>query len=583
MPDLIALIAPQNVVPALHSAFSVLGTNDNHIALASGQAPDFQVRQFVLESPVQALDFLDSTRWALAASSPQGEISPLIFQHRLAICAIGHCQNHQELAREYQLEAHCTLNVLLAHLLYPLLQQGLPLSDALAQMGKYLMGEMALICQDLKELQHGYAVHWGKPLYLGLEAGLRQICSTHARLIQHVANPSYALQPGEIIRFGLHAPARCHYRQTPETLVLQQQQNKNLPHHMLEEIESQASLLASLAQHYLSEPWMPTPLSAKLAGFTSITLVASGSSYHAAMTAAYWFETLAGLKTIVDIASEYRYRDVHPDNKELLIALSQSGETADTVESVRHAQAAGHPHCLAICNTSQSSLSKLSDFTLLTHSGAELSVSSTKSFTAQLLLLFNLALKIGQTRQYISAERVHECQNEMAQIGSKVQQVLAHSKELRRWAGELHAKEHLFVIGRNAMYPVALEGAFKFKEVAYQYASAFAAGELKHGPITLVNPQLSVIACLPWNQHAERMLSNLQEIRANKGELFVLSDGLLANAERFNVIRMPGGLTHLAPITFIIALQLLAYYSATLRGNSIDTPRNLSKTFATVE
>ncbi|QLI82036.1 SIS domain-containing protein [Chitinibacter fontanus] len=577
MPELIALIAPQNVLPALTEHLGALGTQENQASILFDSMDGIQLERLTLEQPVQKIAPGANSRWVLSSVGTTQQFPPYLHQNRLVIAALGSCHNHQELAREYRLDSHCPLNLLLATLLHPQLQQGISLSDALIQTSKLLRGDLALICQDTHEPQHWYACNLGLPLSIGMESGLRQICTTSTHLAQQVANPIHQIKLGEVIQFGLSAPARCNFRQAPETLILSPNKGQQVPHHMLEEIESQPLILSALVDRYFTDRTFPSPLLAKLSGICSINLVASGSSYHAALIASYWFESLAGLKTQVDIASEYRYRDIRPDNKELLIAISQSGETTDTVEAVRHAQAAGHPYCLALCNAPHSTLVSISDFTLLTHSGTELSVSSTKSFTAQLLVLFQLAVKIGQIRNHLGSERIAACHAEMQSLGAKVHATLEHSKELRRWAGQLHNYENLFVIGRHAMYPVALEGAFKFKEVAYQYATGFAAGELKHGPITLINANLPVIACLPWNQHAERMLSNLHEIRANQGELFVLCDGALASSDKFSVIRLPAGLLELAPICYIAALQLLAYHCAVLRGNTIDSHRLLSK------
>lgn len=581
MPEIVALLAPQNVLPALNDSFGLLGQHEPQVFALYATPSKPQLQHITLSSPVQTISFPEASRWVMCGFSADASTKPLLYQQRLALCTLGRCENHQELAREYQLDSHCELSLLLAHMLHPLLQQGSTLSNAMLQIAKYMRGALALIAQDLNEPQHCYAANFGQTLYIGLEAGLRHLCTSSARLIRQLANPIYEIQVGQVIRFGLNSPALCRYQQEPEPITLSSNRSLNVPHHMLEEIESQPVTLSELVDRYLAEKLFPSTLLAKLAGLQHITLVASGSSYHAAMIASYWFESIAGLNTHVEIASEYRYRDIHPHHQELIIAISQSGETADTVEAIRQAQASGHPYCLAVCNAPNSTLGQCCDFSLLTQTGAELSVSSTKSFTAQLLVLFQLAIQIGQSSKRLNEAQVQGYQQEMRTLGGKIHEVLAHRKELRRWAGDLHAKNNLFVIGRNAMYPVALEGAFKFKEVAYQHAAGFAAGELKHGAITLVSPDLPIIACLPWNQHAERMLSNLHDIRANQGELFVLSDGHLASAERFNVIRMPTGLHQLAPITYIVALQLLAYYSAVLRGNSIDTPRNLRKTLST--
>ncbi|WP_157314172.1 isomerizing glutamine--fructose-6-phosphate transaminase [Chitinibacter sp. GC72] len=577
MPEIIALIAPQNIMPAFADSLGILGAHEHHVAMMHSSGSNTQIQRFTLQTPVQKIHFQESSRWLLAALSNSGAITPYLYKERILVCALGACNNHQQLASELQLLLSCSLANLIAALLDRALQAGHTFSAALKQLEGKFDGDVGLIAQYTPDAQYFYALNLGVPLFLGLESGLGQICSSSAKLIRLRANPVHEISHGEVVRFGLNAPALCHSNGDSSPLLMSASKTLSVPHHMLAEIQSQPVTLAAQVDKYKAEQVFPKPLLAKLAGIHSVTLLASGSSFHAAMIASYWFETLAGLKTQVELASEYRYRDIHPDSHELVIAISQSGETADTVEALRLAQQKGHPETIALCNAADSTLTTLTDHTLLTNSGAELSVSSTKSFTAQLLLLYQLALTLGKTRKTLSAEQIARAEQEMYNLAKVIHATLDHNKELRRWAGELHSKQNLFVIGRHAMYPVALEGAFKFKEVAYQHATGFAAGELKHGPITLVNDDLPVIACLPWNAHAERMLSNLHEIRANRGEIFVLSDGNLASSDKFNVIHMPSGLHDLAPIVYSVALQLLAYHSAVLRGNTIDSPRNLAK------
>ncbi|WP_410499245.1 SIS domain-containing protein [Chitinibacter sp. S2-10] len=576
MPEIIALIAPQNVMPTLAETLPVLGAHDSQLAIVHCSGDETKIQRLSLEAPVQKITFKEASRWLMAAFSNSGAIVPFLYQGKLSICALGACNNHQQLAQEYQLSPGCSLSNLIGAMLA---QQGdVALSDAITAISGKFAGDIAFICQNHQQPQHVYAVNLGIPLYLGLEPGLRQICSSSAQLIRQRANPVHEITRGEIVRFGLSSPVLCHPQADPSPLSMAPNSGLHVPHHMLEEIQNQALTLPAQVDKYFAGTVFPAPLLAKLSALQSITLLASGSSFHAAMIASYWFESLAGLKTQVELASEYRFRDIHPHHQELIIAISQSGETADTVEAIRHAQQKGSPHSLALCNTPASTLTTITDFCILTNIGEELSVSSTKSFTAQLLLLFQLALTIGKSNKLTPANRLASAEEEMRRLGACIQSTLEQTKALRRWAGEIHTQTNLFVIGRHAMYPVALEGAFKFKEVAYQYALGYAAGELKHGPIALIDENLPVIACLPWNEHAERMLSNLHDIRSNRGNLYVLSDGNLASSERFNVIHMPGGLKELAPICYIVALQLLAYYSAMLRGNVIDTPRNLAKT-----
>ncbi|MBM5574195.1 isomerizing glutamine--fructose-6-phosphate transaminase [Deefgea sp. CFH1-16] len=470
------------------------------------------------------------------------------------------------------------LNELIAAILQRQIDDGANLTEAMLIANAQLKGQISYLCHQQSQAQFILASCLGLPLFVGLESGLRQICCSSLRLIRQRANQVYAMKDGDIVRFGLDTPLLILGDGLEQVLEMPAvTKNQSVPHFMLEEIEAQPETLAVLVQKYNAGYTLPLALRGKLSGIRSVTLLACGSSYHAALVARYWFESLAGVAVQVGLSSEYCDRDVHVDDHDLMIAISQSGETTDTIAALKHAQALGRPRTVALTNSPGSTLTTLVDHHLLTHSGAEQSVSATKSLTAQILLLFMLANALGQARGHLTAAQVASHEQEMLLLPNVVAQTLLLNKEIRRWANALHRKNNLFVIGRYTHYPVAMEGAFKLREVAYQHAEAFPAGELKHGPITLVNDDLPVIVCLPWNQQAQKMLDDLKAIRANHGEIFILSNGNIASVEGTTVIRMPSGLTHLSPIIYIVALQMLAYYCAVLSGNAIDTPRNLAK------
>ncbi|WP_273431122.1 isomerizing glutamine--fructose-6-phosphate transaminase [Chitinibacter tainanensis] len=578
MPDIIALTAPQNVLPAFTQHCALLGHHEHQLALILAGEAQPALHKLTLSAPVQAIQFPQAhSNWLMASFSTSGAISPYLHQSRLSVAALGHCDEHASWCQRYQLLPSASLSQLVTAMLASELNDGQTLASALHQLAATLSGHYAVIVQDPLQPQYLYALQGGLGLWIGQEDGLRQICTTSAKAMRQSANSAYEMKPQEVVRFGLSQPTFIAADESTTPISMSSGKQIQVPHHMLDEIQSQTHTLAAQVDRYHSGKLFSTALLAKLSALRSITLVASGSSFHAAMIASYWLEQLGGCKVQVELASEYRFREVHPAPDEMLIGISQSGETADTLEAIRLAQRKGAAQSVALTNAPGSTLTSLCDHTLLTESGHELSVSSTKSFTAQLLLLYQFALALGQARKALSSEALQTAEQQMRRLSAAVQTTLEHSKEIRRWASELHRKANLFVIGRHAMYPVALEGAFKFKEVAYQNATGYAAGELKHGPITLIDEELPVIACLPWNEHAERMLSNLHEIRSNHGEIFVLSDGNLASSERFHVIHMPTGLGSLSPITYVIALQLLAYHCALQRGNVIDTPRNLQK------
>lgn len=579
MSELIAYIAPQNVLPALSDCLLILNGSNNHLNVIQAHESDVIQRHYALQTPVQRLVFpMTNCHWLIANLSYEAQGTPRALPQNLALMAEGLCTNHAELARSVDIGASVSLSDLLTALILQELGDGASLLDAIAAVNQQVHGDVAYICHQQGQTQFMFAVCLGRPLFVGLESGLRQICCSSLRLIRQRANQVYAMKQGDVVRFGLEAPILIQADGSQSHLSMQAvNKSQSIPHYMLEEIEAQPETLAILVQKYGAGFSLPLALRGKLSGIRSVTLVACGSSYHAALVASYWFESLAGLPVQVGLSSEYTDRDAHPDAYDLLIAISQSGETADTIAALQHAQANGAPRTVALTNSPGSTLTTLVDHTLLTHSGAEQSVSATKSLTAQMLMLYVLAFSLGEARGKLSKEQLAAAQQEMMSLPTAVAETLHLTKDIRRWAGLLHRKQHLFVIGRNTHYPVAMEGAFKLSEVAYQHAAAFPSGELKHGPLTLVNDELPVIVCLPWNLQAQKMLDDLKAVRANGGEIYILSNGNLASVEGTSVIRMPNGLTHLSPIIYTVALQMLAYYCAALSGNDIDAPRNLVK------
>ncbi|WP_297575791.1 isomerizing glutamine--fructose-6-phosphate transaminase [uncultured Deefgea sp.] len=579
MTELIAYIAPQNVLPALSDCILILNSSNTHLNLVMEEQTKSTQKRLVLPQPVQRLSIgAEACHWLIASLHHEPQALTPTNRAGLQIRAMGHCLNHQDLAHSLNLGDACSLNELIAAMLQRQIDDGASLTEAMLIANAQLKGPISYLCHQQSQVQFMLASCLGQPLFVGLESGLRQICCSSLRLIRQRANQVYAMKDGDIVRFGLDTPLLVMgdgFEQVLEMPAVTK--NQSVPHFMLEEIESQPETLAILVQKYHAGYILPLALRAKLSSIRSVTLLACGSSYHAALIARYWFETLAGVSVQVGLSSEYCDRDVRADDHDLMIAISQSGETTDTIAALKHAQALGRPRTVALTNSPGSTLTTLVDHHLLTHSGAEQSVSATKSLTAQILLLFMLANALGQARGHISAEQVASHDEEMLLLPNAVAQTVLLNKEIRRWANALHRKNNLFVIGRHTHYPVAMEGAFKLREVAYQHAEAFPAGELKHGPITLVNDDLPVIVCLPWNQQAQKMLDDLKAIRANHGEIFILSNGNIASVEGTSVIRMPSGLTHLSPIIYIVALQMLAYYCAVLSGNAIDTPRNLAK------
>jgi glucosamine--fructose-6-phosphate aminotransferase (isomerizing) len=315
-----------------------------------------------------------------------------------------------------------------------------------------------------------------------------------------------------------------------------------------------------------------------------VLILACGTSYFSGLVARQWIETVARIPCDVEIASEYRYRDSVPDPRTLVVVVSQSGETADTLAALKHAKALGHPHTLAICNVATSSMVRQVEMVFLTRAGAEVSVASTKAFTTQLAGLFLLTLALAQVRGHLTETQEAQHLKDMRHLPTALQAVLALEPQVISWAEDFAGKENALFLGRGMHYPIALEGALKLKEISYIHAEAYPAGELKHGPLALVTSEMPVVTVAPNDALLEKLKSNMQEVRARGGVLYVLADAdsRIENSEGVHVIRMPEHYGTLSPLLHVVPLQLLAYHTALARGTDVDKPRNLAKS-VTVE
>jgi glucosamine--fructose-6-phosphate aminotransferase (isomerizing) len=346
-------------------------------------------------------------------------------------------------------------------------------------------------------------------------------------------------------------------------------------HYMQKEIfEQPAAVYATLQQRfgYRAEQ--------TLRCVDSALILACGTSYHAGLVARYWLESLAGIPCTVEIASEYRYRESVPNPRTLVVAISQSGETADTLAALQHAKGLGQKHSLAICNVAESALVRNSELQFLTRAGPEIGVASTKAFTSQLTALLILAVTVARARGRVFPEQ--EILGALQMLPAAVAGALRLEPEMAAWAAKFTQCEHALFLGRGVHYPIAMEGALKLKEISYIHAEAYAAGELKHGPLALVDAKMPVIAIAPKDSLLDKLKSNLQEVRARGGELYVLANEDFAEGDGIHVARMHGAPGILSPIVSTVPLQLLAYHAALLRGNDVDKPRNLAKS-VTVE
>ncbi len=319
-------------------------------------------------------------------------------------------------------------------------------------------------------------------------------------------------------------------------------------------------------------------------GFDQILILACGTSYYSACVAKYWLEDIAGIPTQVEIASEYRYRTTVPNPKALIVVVSQSGETADTLAALRHAKALGHRYTLAICNVASSAMVRETDWHFLTKAGAEIGVASTKAFTTQLLALYLLAVSLAKRAGKISPEKEKELLRDLRHLPKALHAVLALEPQIIAWSEAFSKCENALFLGRGLHYPIALEGALKLKEISYIHAEAYPAGELKHGPLALVTDKMPVVTVAPKDDLLEKLKSNMQEVKARGGKLYVFADHdtEILNSDGINVIRMPEHYGKLSPILHVVPLQLLAYHTACTRGTDVDKPRNLAKS-VTVE
>jgi glucosamine--fructose-6-phosphate aminotransferase (isomerizing) len=315
-----------------------------------------------------------------------------------------------------------------------------------------------------------------------------------------------------------------------------------------------------------------------------VLILACGTSFYAGSTAKYWIESIAGLPCSVEIASEYRYRDSVPDPQTLVVTITQSGETADTLAALKHARSLGMPHTLTICNVATSAMVRECALSFITRAGAEIGVASTKAFTTQLVGLHLLALTLAQMRGRLCADQEADALQALRHLPVAVQSVLALEPQVIAWSEDFARKENALFLGRGLHYPIALEGALKLKEISYIHAEAYPAGELKHGPLALVTAAMPVVTVAPNDALLEKLKSNMQEVRARAGQLYVFADAdtQIENEPGVHVIRMPEHYGPLSPILHVVPLQLLAYHTACARGTDVDKPRNLAKS-VTVE
>ncbi|MBV4506210.1 glutamine--fructose-6-phosphate transaminase (isomerizing) [Pseudomonas sp. BW13M1] len=539
------------------------------------------------------------TRWATHGAPTENNAHPHFSGHDVAVVHNGIIENHEELREELKGLGYAfvsqTDTEVIVHLIHHLLKDIPDLTDALKAAVKRLHGAYGLAVISASQPDRLVAARSGSPLVIGLGLGENFLASDQLALRQ-VTDRFMYLEEGdiaEIRRDQVQIWDQAGHPVQRETVQYHEgaeaAEKGNYRHFMLKEIHEQPTVVQRTLEGRLGKDHVMVqafgPQAAELfAKVRNVQIVACGTSYHAGMVARYWLESLAGIPCQVEVASEFRYRKVVVQPDTLFVSISQSGETADTLAALRNAKELGFLGSLAICNKGISSLVRESDLTLLTLAGPEIGVASTKAFTTQLVSLMLLTLALGQVRGSLEAGVEAELVDELRRLPARLSEALAMDGVVEKIAELFADKHHTLFLGRGAQYPVAMEGALKLKEISYIHAEAYPAGELKHGPLALVDSDMPVVTVAPNNELLEKLKSNLQEVRARGGELVVFADEQagMSNGEGTHVINVPHINDALAPILYTIPLQLLSYYVAVLKGTDVDQPRNLAKS-VTVE
>ena len=518
---------------------------------------------------------------------------------RIALVHNGIIENHDELraqlkARGYVFASQTDTEVI-AHLIDHLYSGDL--LDAVQQALPRLKGAyaVAVFCRD--EPHRVVAAREGSPLVLGV-GEQENFVASDAMALAGVTDQIVYLEEGDVVDLQLGRYWISRLDTTTGRFGAVQREVKTVHahsgaaelgpyrHYMQKEIFEQPVAIANTldAVSGISPELFGDGAYRVFKEVDKILILACGTSYYSGSTAKYWLESIAKIPTSVEIASEYRYRDSVPDPRTLVVTISQSGETADTIAALKHARAQGMKHTLTICNVSTSAMVRECELAYITRAGAEIGVASTKAFTTQLVGLFLLTLALAQTRGHLSEADEARHLKDLRHLPVAVQAVLALEPQVIAWSEEFARKENALFLGRGLHYPIALEGALKLKEISYIHAEAYPAGELKHGPLALVTAEMPVVTVAPNDALLEKLKSNMQEVRARGGQLYVFADGdtAIESEAGLHVIRMPEHYGALSPILHVVPLQLLAYHTACARGTDVDKPRNLAKS-VTVE
>ncbi|CAH2901318.1 MAG: Glutamine--fructose-6-phosphate aminotransferase [isomerizing] (EC [uncultured Paraburkholderia sp.] len=605
MCGIVGAAAQRNIVPVLieglrrleyrgYDSCGVAVLGDGGPARARSVARVADLDDQVRDSHLGGITGIAHTRWATHGAPVTDNAHPIFSKDALALVHNGIIENYEPLREMLRGKGYTfvsqTDTEVIAHLIHSLYRGDLfaAVREAVAQ----LHGAYAIAVLHKDEPHTVVGARQGSPLVVGLGEGENFLASDALALAGSTERFIF-LEEGDVCELTLEG-VRIADREGNEARREVRQvaayggavELGPYRHFMQKEIFEQPRAISdTLPQSDSFEASLFGEGADKVfADIDNLLILACGTSYYSGLTAKYWLESIAKIPTQVEIASEYHYRESVPNPKSLVVVISQSGETADTLAALKHAQELGHRHTLAVCNVSTSAMVRQTELAFLTHAGREIGVASTKAFTTQLVALFVLAVTLAKLRGRVSPEQEAEYFRRLRHLPAALNSVLALEPQIIAWSEEFSRKEHALFLGRGMHYPIALEGALKLKEISYIHAEAYPAGELKHGPLALVTEAMPVVTVAPNDALLEKLKSNIQEVRARGGQLYIFADAdtKIFNDDGIHVIRMPEHYGLLSPILHVVPLQLLAYHTACARGTDVDKPRNLAKS-VTVE
>ncbi|MFT7286736.1 MAG: glucosamine--fructose-6-phosphate aminotransferase (isomerizing) [Halieaceae bacterium] len=579
------------------SAGMALIDNEQRLQLHKYQGKVAALERAQALNPILGCVGIAHTRWATHGQPSAANAHPHISGQRIAVVHNGIIENHQELREELRAAGYefvsATDSEVIVHLLHRYLEDGADLLGAMRSTVDRLRGAYALAAVDVHFPEQVVAARSGSPLVVGVGIGEHFLASDTMALRQ-VTDRFIYLDEGDLVVCS--AAGLAIYDSSGEPVQREMKRVSgdledtalgDFEHYMLKEIYEQphalAATFATAIDGELNDSIFGEGAAEAFAKTKAVQIVACGTSYHAGLVARYWLEDIAGIPCQVEVASEFRYRKrvSHPGT--LLVTISQSGETADTLAALRFAAPDEFVASLVIANVDNSSLVRESDMAFLTRAGTEIGVASTKAFTTQLVAFLMLAVVLGRHRG-LSAEREKQLLEGLAQLPDLVRQTLKIDPQIEALSSAFIQKHHALFLGRGIQYPIAMEGALKLKEISYIHAEAYPAGELKHGPLALVDADMPVVAVAPNDELLDKLKSNLEEVRSRGGELYVFADADAGFKDEpgVHVLAMPHTPEILQPVIYTVALQLLAYHVALQKGTDVDKPRNLAKS-VTVE